>query len=250
MNKVVLITGASKGIGAATALAFAEAGYDVIINYKDDESAAKLVAEKAKANKGEAKTIKADVFTEEGVAHLFNSVSKIYDNIDVLVNNAGYADEPDFNELTYQGIVDSLSGNFISAVLCTKAFVPIINKDGSILYNSSIYGINYGSNPGLPIYSAGKAAIVNFAQSMAEKLAPNIRCNVVAPGVTKTPAWDSAGKEYIDMRINQTLQREWVDPSDIADAFVFLAQNPHMNAATIVVDAGWMKKFPENYGRN
>lgn len=245
MNKVVLVTGASKGIGAATAVEFAKAGYDVIINYKSDKAAAQAVAEKVRSNKVEALLVPADVFMEQGVKELFDQVQEKYKSIDALVNNAGYADEPAFDDLAYQDIVDSLSANFISAVMCAQAFKPIINKGGAILFNSSIYGMNYDSNPGLAIYSAAKAAVVNFSQTMAEMLAPDIRCNVVAPGVTKTPAWDSASPEYIKMRLNQSLQKEWVAAESIGKAFVFLAENPHMNAATIVVDAGWMKKFPE-----
>ncbi len=246
MRKRVLITGASKGIGAATALEFAKAGYDVVINYKSDKTAAEAVAQKARTHKVQAEIVQADVFTEQGVKKLYKSATKNNKKLDVLVNNAGYADEPEFSSLTYQDIVDSLSANFISAVLCTQVFIPAINKGGAILFNSSIYGMSMSGNPGLAIYSAGKAAIVNFAQTMAEMLAPNIRCNVVAPGVTKTPAWDSASKDYINMRLNQSLQKEWVNAADIGTAFVFLAENPHVNATTIAVDAGWMKKFPEN----
>ncbi|MEK7096267.1 MAG: SDR family oxidoreductase [Patescibacteria group bacterium] len=245
MKKIALVTAASKGIGAATAIAFAKVGYDVIINYKSDEAAAKNVALKAKEHGVEATVIQADVFTEQGVKKLYEFVSQKYKKIDTLVNNAGYADEPEFGKLTQADVVNSLSANFISAVLCTQAFYPVINKGGSILFNSSVYGMNLGGNPGLSIYSAGKAAIANFAQTMAERLAPDIRCNVVSPGVTKTPAWDGASEAYIKMRLEQSLQKEWVNPEDIGNAFVFLAENPHMNAATVIVDAGWMKKFPE-----
>lgn len=246
MKKVALITAASKGIGAATALAFAEAGYDIIINYKSDEIAAKSVAKKAQSHGVEASIVQADVFTEEGINELYKLVTNQYKNIDVLVNNAGSADdEPKFGAYTQADIVESLSANLISAVLCTQAFYPIINKGGSILFNSSVYGMSFGGNPGLLIYSAGKAAVVNFAQTMAERLAPDIRCNVVAPGVTKTPAWDGASDDYIKMRLGQSLQKEWVKPEDIGSAFVFLAETPHVNASTVVVDAGWMKKFPE-----
>jgi len=246
MSKVAVITGASKGIGAATAIEFAKAGYNVVINYKSDQEAAENVAEKARQHKVEATIVQADVFTEQGVKKLCGETTHKNKKIDVLVNNAGYADEPEFKDLTYQDVADSLSANFISAVMCTQAFSPIINKGGSILFNSSIYGLNFSGNPGLAIYSASKAAIINFAQTMAEMLAPDIRCNVVAPGVTKTPAWDTASQEYIKMRLNQTLQKEWVNAEDIGSAFVFLAENPHVNATTIAVDAGWQKKFPES----
>jgi 3-oxoacyl-[acyl-carrier protein] reductase len=244
MRKKVLVTASSKGIGAATVIEFAKADYDVIVNYKSDRGAAETVVEEAKSHGAKAHMVQADVFTEQGIKDLFRAVSKDHASIDVLVNNAGYADEPEFGSLSYNDVIESLSANLVSAILCTQSFIPIIGKGGSILFNSSVYGMNYGGATGLPLYSAGKAAIVNFAQTMAEKLSPNIRCNIVAPGVTKTPAWDGVDEAYINMRLGQSLQNEWVQPEDIGKAFVFLAENPHINAATIEVDAGWMKKTP------
>jgi 3-oxoacyl-[acyl-carrier protein] reductase len=136
-----------------------------------------------------------------------------------------------------------LAGNFTAAALCTQAFAPVMKAGGSILFTTSIYGIPFGGNPNLVLYSAGKAAIINFTQTMAEKLAPNVRCNVVAPGTTRTPAWDSANPDYVATSLGMTLQNEWVGADEIADAFVFLAKTPHINAQTIVVDAGWQKKI-------
>lgn len=85
--------------------------------------------------------------------------------------------------------------------------------------------------------------MINFAQTMAEKLAPDIRCNVVAPGTTKTPAWDGVDPVYLEKSLGMMLQKEWVTAEEIADAFVFLANTPHLNAQTIVVDGGWQKKL-------
>lgn len=245
MNKVAVVTGSSKGIGAATVAAFAKAGYDVVVNYHSDEKAANYVATKARKVGVNALVIKADVFTEGGVNKLFDAIKGRYKQIDTLVNNAGLAEEPAFAALNAAHITEALTANFTSAVLCTKAAVPLMQV-GNILYCSSVYGLDYGGNPSLPIYSAAKAAIKNFTQTMAEKLAPNIRCNAVAPGVTKTPAWDTASSEYIAMRKGMTLNNEWVRPEEIAATFVFLARTPHINAETIVVDAGYMKKFPPN----
>jgi 3-oxoacyl-[acyl-carrier protein] reductase len=243
MNKVAVVTGSSKGIGAATAVAFAKAGYDVAINYRSDDKAAQGVA--AEAQKAGANTliVKADVFTETGVKKLFDEIKDRYKRIDVLVNNAGLAEEPAFEKLNAADITEALSANFTSALLCTQAALPLM-QTGSILYCSSVYGLDYGGNPGLPVYSAAKAAIKNLSQTMAEKLAPHIRCNAVAPGVTKTSAWATASPEYIALRKGMSLNNEWVQPEDIAAAFVFLAETPNVNAETVVVDAGYMKKFP------
>ncbi len=244
MSKVAVITAASRGIGAATAIAFGNEGYEVVVNYRNDKKAAEDVVESIKNSGSNAVAIQADVFTEAGVKKLFREIQETHDKIDVLVNNAGIADEPAFEDLTYDTIVESLSGNLISAVLSTQAAIPVMNNGGSILFVSSIYGMNQGGATGLIMYSAAKAAIVSLAQTMADKLAPNIRCNVVAPGVTKTDAWNGVDPEYIKTRLSQALQPEWVQPEEIADALVFLAKTPHINASTIVVDGGWMKKFP------
>ena len=87
--------------------------------------------------------------------------------------------------------------------------------------------------------------MINFTQTMAEKLAPNIRCNVVAPGTTKTPSWEGVSPEYVDKSLGMTLLKEWVDAKEIAKAFVFLAETPHITGQTIVIDAGWQKKIRE-----
>ncbi len=243
MNKVAVITASSRGIGAATAIAFGHAGYDVVVNYRNDKAAADSVVTAINKGSSSACAIQADVFTEKGVKGLFQEVKKKYKKIDILVNNAGIADEPAFEDLSHETIVESLSGNLISAVLSTQAAIPLMNTGGSILFVSSIYGMNQGGATGLPLYSAAKAAIVSFTQTMADKLAPNIRCNVVAPGVTKTDAWNGVDPGYVKTRLEQALQPQWVQPSEIADALVFLAKTPHVNASTIVVDGGWMKKF-------
>lgn len=240
-KKVVVITGASKGIGAATAKAFAKAGYNVVINYlSDDESAQKLLSD---INDSNSIIVKADVFSEEGISELFNIVKDKYGNIDVLVCNAGLPKEPTLEDLGYNSILKSVSSNFISNVLFIKYFTPIINKNGCVLFTGSVYGANFCGDIDLPLFSAQKAAIVNFSQTMAQKFAPNIRFNVVAPGETRTALWDDIDPLVAKECMNMTLQKEWVEPSEIADAFVFLAKTPHINAQTITIDAGWSKKF-------
>jgi 3-oxoacyl-[acyl-carrier protein] reductase len=245
MSKVAVVTGAAKGIGASTAIAFGKAGYDVVVNYREDAEAAKAVVKEIETTGQKAIAVQAHVFTEEGIAKLFEAVKSTFPKIDVLVNNAGNPSEPSFGEYTCETVNKSLGANFGGTVLCTQEAVKLMDK-GSILFTSSIYGLPFGGNPNLALYSAGKAAMINFAQTMAEKLAPNIRCNVVAPGTTRTPAWDSVAPEYAQKSLDMTLQKEWVASEEIANAFVFLAETPHITGQTITIDGGWQKKIREN----
>jgi 3-oxoacyl-[acyl-carrier protein] reductase len=245
MSKVAVVTGASKGIGAATALAFGKAGYDVVVNYRNNTKSAEAVVAQIEAYGQKALAVQAHVFTEDGINQLFTAIKATFPKIDVLVNNAGDPHEPDFGEYTCDAVNKSLGANFGATVLCTQEAAKLMDK-GSILFTSSVYGLQFGGNPGLALYSAGKAAMINFAQTMAEKLAPNIRCNVVAPGTTRTPAWDNGTPEYIQKSLDMTLLKEWVGADEIADTFVFLAETPHITGQTITVDAGWQKKIRDN----
>lgn len=245
MSKVAVVTGASKGIGASTAIAFGKAGYDVVVNYRNDTDAANKVVATIEKSGQKAVAIQAHAFTEDGIKKLFSEVKDKFQKIDVLVNNAGNPNEPSFGEYTCDDVNKSLGANVGAAILSTQEAVKLMDK-GSILFTSSIYGLQFGGNPNLALYSAGKAAMINFAQTMAEKLAPNIRCNVVAPGTTRTPAWDDVAPEYAQKSLDMTLLKEWVSSDEIANAFVFLAETPHITGQTIVVDAGWQKKIRDN----
>jgi 3-oxoacyl-[acyl-carrier protein] reductase len=249
MAKVALVTGASKGIGAATAVAFAKAGYDVVVNYLNDTASAEAVKKEIIAAGQKAYLVQANAFSEDGIKKLFAETKKIVGKIDVLVNNAGDPNEPAWEEYTCDDVNRSLGANFGATVLCSQEAVKLMDE-GSILFTSSIYGLPFGGNPSLLLYSAGKAAMINFAQTLAEKLRPKIRCNVVAPGMTKTPAWDTVDEDYTKAGLSMTLQDEWVESEEIAAAFVFLAETPHMNAQTITVDSGWMKKIRANSVRH
>ena len=241
MTKVALITGAAKGIGAATAITFAKNKYEVIINYLSDHAAATDLVDRIKQQGGSARAICADVSTDTGVKQLFAEISHHYSHLDVLINNAGQPAEPAFGQLSASSIAESIAGNVSSAILCSQAAIALLKPGSSILFTGSIYGLNFGGHPQLIVYSAGKAALVNFAQSLAESLAPAIRCNIVAPGYTKTPAWNGTSEADIRRLLAQNLQPEWIESSEIADAFLFLAQSPHITCQTIVVDGGWQK---------
>lgn len=243
MNKSVVVTGSAQGIGAATVKTFAAAGYDVVINYFHSKNDAESLAKESESFGVKAIIIKADCTKESELQRLADEVSFTFKAVDVLINNFGLAKEPDFEKLSQKEIVEILNSSLIPTILATRIFAPkLIKNNGSILNLASIYGLGQSGSMGLPIYSAAKAGIINFTQVSAKRYAPDIRCNAVAPGFTKTPHWDTvdplAAKECID----STLQKEWVDPEDIAKALLFLAEAPHINAQTLIVDAGWSKR--------
>jgi len=162
--------------------------------------------------------------------------------ITVFINNAADTHEPDFGDYTYDSIIQNLAANFGAIALCTQEAAKRMDT-GSILFTSSIYGLPFGGHPGMPLYSASKAALINFSQGMAEKRASNIRCNVVAPGSTRTPHWDEVSEEYKQKALGMSLLKAFVEPEEIAAALLFLAQTPHITAQTITIDAGWQKKI-------
>lgn len=243
MSKVMAITGASKGIGAATAVVFAKDGYDVVLNYHSDDEAAKKVASEIEAAGQRAVLVKANIFEARGVEQLFEVIRREFGKLDVLINNAGKPVDKPFGEWTYDSISEALNWNFTTAALCTQSAVTLMAEGGSIAFLGSIYGLPFGGSPNLPFYSAGKAATVQFMQAMAERLAPKIRCNAVVPGSTKTPHWDNIKPEYQAISLGMTIQKEWVQPEEIASALLFFANTPHITAQTIVVDGGWQKKI-------
>ncbi len=243
MNKIAVVTGSSRGIGAATAEAFGREGYEVIVNYRTDEQGAQSLVKTITDSGSRAVSVQADIFQEEGIDRLFQTVEAEYGRLDVLVNNVGSSGGVSFGAYTITNITEKFIGNVASAMLCTQRAVPLMREGGSVLFNSSINGMPFCASPDSTLYAAGKAALCSFAQAMAEGLAPKgIRCNVVAPGFTRTSAWDKRDPYLTRQQLDMTLQGEFVSPEEVAGAFVFLAETPHITAQTIVVDAGLQKR--------
>lgn len=243
MNKSVVVTGASLGIGAATVKNFAKAGYDVAINYFHSESEAESLRKECESLGVKAIKIKADCTKEAEIQALARKVEENFGKLDVLINNFGNAKETEFEKLTQEEMLEFVNRTLISAMVATKIFVPKYMKlKSSVLNVASIYGLAHSASLNFPIYSASKAGLINFTQVMAKKYAPGIRFNAVAPGFTKTPHWDGADPERAKFLINSTLQKEWVLPEDVANTLLFLAESQHINAETIVIDAGWSKR--------
>lgn len=237
MKKTVLVTGASRGIGAEIAREFADCGYNVIINYfKNREKAEAL----AKEIGGLA--LCADVSDAAQVSHMIKNARKAFGKIDVLVNNSGIAiaqqllsdtSEQDWNRL--------FDVNVKGVFNCTKAVLDdmVTNHSGSIINISSIWGTVGGSCE--VAYSASKAAVIGFTKALAKELAPTgIRVNCIAPGVVDTDMNAHLSKADISELCAQTPLGCIGKPSDIAKAAIFFASDgaSFITGQVLTVDGG------------
>jgi len=188
-GKVALITGASSGIGAATAIVFANLGAHVAIGYYHNQNGAEIVREAITTAGGKALTIKADVRQSDEIEMLVSRTSEELGPIDILVNNAGsLVQRQSLHEITAQCWDEVMNLNLKSAMLCSRETAPsmIGRKSGAIVNVASIAG-RTGGGPGAGAYSAAKAALIAFTKSLAKELAPHgIRVNSVSPGVIDT----------------------------------------------------------------
>jgi 3-oxoacyl-[acyl-carrier protein] reductase len=189
-DKVALVTGASSGIGAATATLFSELGARVAIGYNTSEDRAKLVQAQIRSKGGEALIFRADVTSAPEIRLLVDQVSSAIGPIDILVNNAGSLLERlpilTLTEERWDAVMDL---NLKSAVLCSQAAAAsmVERRSGSIVNIGSIAGRN-GGGPGAGPYAVAKGGLMTFTRSLAKELAPHgVRVNCVSPGVIDTP---------------------------------------------------------------
>jgi 3-oxoacyl-[acyl-carrier protein] reductase len=245
-GKTVLITGSSSGIGEATSYAFAKEGAKVIVNYLSNREGAERVVLKIREMGCEAIGIKADVSDPGEVKSLFREAVKAFGTVDILINNAGGAHEKPFLETTKDDWINEFNINFFGAVLCSQEAIRVMlnNEDGGkILNTSSVRGLPDDGREGTMAYCAAKAAVINFTKNLAKAYCPKILVNSVAPGFTQTPYFDRLTDEQKNERLRTTPINRFIQPSEIADAFLYLAKSDCLTGEILVVDGGYSLKI-------
>lgn len=224
--KTVLVTGASRGIGRACALKFAQKGHRVIINYNKSASTAKTLEQEIINSGGFAFACQADVSNSEQVRQMFDIINERFGGVDILINNAGIANTKPFCDINEAEWDELFNVNIKGMFNCTKAVLDymIKKKCGKIVNISSIWGICGASCE--VAYSASKAAVIGFSKALASELGPSGICvNCVAPGIIDTDMNASICDEDKNELCNQTPLCRMGSADEIANAVYFLASD-------------------------
>lgn len=235
----VVITGGTRGIGRATALAFARAGARIVVSYRSDAEQAKSLGAELEAAGGEAELVQADLTTREGAQLLAATATGWLGGIDVLVNNLGVDGHVPFGKLSEEEWHRVLDHNATSAYLVTQSVLDALAPGASV--------VNIGASVALrgrPMgvhYSTSKAALVGFTRALAKELGPRgIRVNLVAPGVTETEPGAGLPPQLAAKLTALTALGRLGTPEDVAGAVLYLAGESasYVTGTTIEVDGG------------
>ncbi|MBR1413487.1 MAG: glucose 1-dehydrogenase [Bacilli bacterium] len=242
MKKVALITGASRGIGAATAKEFAASGYNIVINYNQSAEEAKNLARQIEQDfNTECLCVKADVSNEEEVKRMVDKVITKFNRVDVLVNNAGIAIDTTLEDKTKDNFLKILEVNLVGMFLVSKAVGKILleQQSGKIINISSTNAIDTEYVYSLD-YDASKAGVISLTKNLAKAYAPYVNVNTVAPGWVNTSMNKELDKEYISNECKKILLNRFAQPAEIAKVIRFLASDEasYINGTIIRVDGG------------
>jgi len=236
-NRVALVTGGSRGIGKAVALALAEAGAVVAVNYRERGGEAEAVAEAIRASGGRAAAFGANVSLGAAVDSMVRDVEERLGPIDILVNNAGMAAPRGLDDITEEDFDRAIAVNLKSAFLCTQAVLPgmRVRRWGRIVNISSI-GARIGSGSVSIAYAASKAGLEGLTRGYALRLAPEgVTVNAVAPGLVDT----EMGQPLIEAGVVARIPVGRSGTGDeIARAILLLVDNGYMTGQTIAVNGG------------
>jgi 3-oxoacyl-[acyl-carrier protein] reductase len=241
-NKIALVTGASKGIGASIAKALAREGADVLVNYRSSGDAAKGVIDEIVDAGGRASSAVADISNPAELDLMFAMIREKFGRLDVLVNNAGVADRKIWNarldEITPDMWSKVFSVDVIGGFMCTQKSVPLLSRGGSIV-NISSTQVLVGDTQGL-VYACGKAAVLAETKSLARILAPNIRVNCMILGSIETSWVDWLDKATIESYTSSISLGRFGKPEEVASVALFFASDAssYITGQSIVVDGG------------
>jgi 3-oxoacyl-[acyl-carrier protein] reductase len=247
-NKTALVTGASRGIGRATATALAEAGAHVLVHYGRSAQEAKSLVDDTRAKGGRADAMRADLGTPEGATLLANEVRSIVgERLDVLVSNAGITKAATIKDHTMEDFDNLFATNVRSPFFLVQQLLPILGEGSSIIVISSlgaraVVGTPALDKPSILAYAATKGAVETLVKYWAAILGPRgVRINAVAPGVIDTDMSNFAKTEAgRDVVLGMQALKRIGKPEDVADVAAFLASDAArwITGASIPVDGG------------
>lgn len=243
MGRTVLITGASRGIGRATAVVFAKNGFNVAVNYCRSEDKAKDLIDELKGYGVNAAAYRADVSDKSAVTEMFRRAEAELDKISVLVNNAGIAEQALFSDITEEMWDRMFDANVKGAYNCAQAALPsmIHEKYGRIVNVSSMWGISGASCE--VHYSASKAALIGFTKALAKEVGlSGITVNCIAPGVIETDMNAALSEEAMNVLKEDTPLNRIGAPKDAAEAIFFLSSDKagFITGQVLSVDGGFI----------
>jgi 3-oxoacyl-[acyl-carrier protein] reductase len=240
-GKVSLVTGSSRGIGAAIALALAKSGSDIVINYVKEELAASELANTVRIEGSRPLLAKFDVSNGDQVKEGIEKVVAEFGKIDILVNNAGINRDKTLLKMTEDDWNQVINVNLNGTFRVTKAVLPYMIDCGwgRIINMSSIIGLmgNFGQSN----YATSKAGIIGFSKSIAKELASkNITVNVIAPGFTSTSMVEGLSEEIKHNLISKIPMRRFASPHEIGDLVAYLAspRSSYVTGEVITIGGG------------
>lgn len=239
--RTALITGGTKGIGKAIALAFLQQGYEVMLNYDKDDAAALATQEEFNMMGYCPVLQRADVSDEEQVQTMFKDFFSLYRRLDVLVNNAGISCVKVIQDTSVEDWDRIFGVNMRGAFLCCREVVDrMIGADGCIINVASIWG-EVGASCEVA-YSASKGALIAFTKALAKELAPSrIRVNCVSPGVIDTDMNSHLSSAEMQDLINEIPLGRLGRPEDVAQACLYLAESSYVTGEILSVGGGFAK---------
>jgi len=240
LGRVVVVTGGSRGIGAAIARELADSGATVVVNYVRGADAAKGVVAQIEASGGTAHAEAGDVSKFDDVCAMFDRVKKKFGKLDILVNNAGILRDRTFKKMTMEDWHEVIATNLTSVMHTAHCAVPMLldNGWGRIINISSFVG--QMGNFGQANYSAAKAGILGFTKTLAIELARyNITVNAVCPGFVETEMWNSVPANIQEKILDRIPMHRVAKPEEIARGVRFLAvEGDYMTGQSLNINGG------------